>query len=42
MEKVHHPHDVLIKSAFNDVRVASDFFEHYLPAEIRERVQLDL
>ena len=42
MEKTHHPHDVLIKSGFSDKHVAYEFFEHYLPADVRERIASDL
>jgi len=35
------PHDRLFKTAMSDIRVAQDFFEHYLPASIRALADLD-
>ncbi len=38
---IHNPHDKLFKSAMTDLRVARDFFEHYLPASILASVDLN-
>jgi predicted transposase/invertase (TIGR01784 family) len=40
--KIHTPHDRAFKQALSDVRIAKDFFKHYLPEKIRSLVNLDL
>jgi predicted transposase/invertase (TIGR01784 family) len=41
MEKIHHPHDGAAKIALRDVRVAREVFMHYLPGEIKNKIDLD-
>jgi predicted transposase/invertase (TIGR01784 family) len=41
-QKIHTPHDKAFKQALLDVRIAKDFFKHYLPEKIRSLVNLDL
>lgn len=41
MSKVNSPHDKLFKVAMKDIRVAREFFESYLPEEIRSMVDLN-
>lgn len=40
-ETTHNPHDKLFKEAFSRHDMAVGFFEHYLPAELVERLDLD-
>jgi len=41
MNVVHSPHDKLFKSSMADLRVAREFFEHYLPPSVRDLVDLN-
>jgi predicted transposase/invertase (TIGR01784 family) len=38
---IHQPHDKLFKVAMKDLRVAREFFESHLPADILKQVNLD-
>lgn len=38
---IHQPHDKLFKLSMGDIRVARDFFESHLPADILQHVALD-
>ncbi len=40
MKKIHNPHDKYFRLAMSDVRVATEFFEKYLPQEIAEIIDL--
>jgi len=37
---IYHPHDKTFRSAMKDIQVAMEFFHHYLPENIRPRVDL--
>ena len=41
MSVVHSPHDKLFKSSMADLRVAREFFEHYLPHSVRDVIDLN-
>ncbi len=41
MSIVQSPHDKLFKGAMGDLRVAREFFEHYLPHSVRDVVDLN-
>ncbi len=41
MNVIHSPHDKLFKSAMADLRVAREFFEHYLPPSVQEAIDLN-
>ncbi len=41
MSVVYSPHDKLFKSAMADLRVAREFFDHYLPSSVRAVVDLN-
>lgn len=41
-KKIVSPHDKIFKKAMTDVRVARDFFEHYLPQDIKELIDLEI
>lgn len=41
-KKIISPHDKVFKKAMADVRVARNFFEHYLPQNIKELIDLDI
>lgn len=38
---IHQPNDKLFKQSLADIRVATDFFTHYLPADILRKINLD-
>ena len=38
---VHQPHDKFFKNAMGHLQIARDFFEHYLPSNIKKMVDLD-
>lgn len=40
VEKLHQPHDKLIKSTLSDVRIAREFFSNYLPERILKDLDL--
>ncbi len=40
MKKIHNPHDKYFRFAMSDVRVATEFFEAYLPKKIAQSVDL--
>ncbi|MGK5094628.1 Rpn family recombination-promoting nuclease/putative transposase [Deltaproteobacteria bacterium TL4] len=37
-DKIHTPHDKLIKTVFSDTREAASFFQSYLPSELVEKL----
>jgi len=41
-KKIYSPHDKMFKKAMTDVRIARNFFEHYLPNEIKELIDFDV
>lgn len=41
MHEIHDAHDHFFKNVMSDIRIARDFFEHYLPIEIKELIELD-
>ena len=41
MDGISNPHDRLFKEIWSDREVATDFFNRYLPAEVREMIQTD-
>ncbi|RMG18937.1 MAG: hypothetical protein D6730_22285, partial [Bacteroidetes bacterium] len=41
MAKTHKPHDQLFKQVFGDKEVARDFLRNFLPAPLRQNLQLD-
>jgi predicted transposase/invertase (TIGR01784 family) len=41
MKTVSSPHDRLFKTALSDVRVAKEFFEQYLPDDIKQSLNLE-
>lgn len=42
MNKIVSPHDKLFKAAMSDLRVARDFFEKYLPDEIKQAINFEV
>jgi len=40
-DEIYTPHDRVFKGAIADIRVARDFFEHYLPKTVKDLVDLD-
>ncbi len=39
--KISFPHDGVFKHAMSDLRVAKDFFQHYLPSALQQQIDLD-
>jgi hypothetical protein len=40
MSKIKNPHDLYFRASMSDVRVALEFFQAYLPAEILKLIDL--
>lgn len=41
MSRISCPHDKLFKGAMTDIRVARDFFQHYLPEKVLKEIDLN-
>lgn len=41
MGKISSPHDRYFRSSMTDLRIAKDFFNHYLPEKIKDKIDLD-
>lgn len=39
--KISHPHDGVFKHAMSDLRIAKDFFQHYLPSSLQQQIDLN-